>query len=136
MPFWRCYYHIVWATKNRESLITPEIEMVIFHVAQTKTTELECRLFAINGVADHVHVAVNIPPKLAVSDWVRQVKGATSHEINARYAGAERHFAWQSGYGALTFGAKALDYVVSYVEKQKEHHAQKQVEGYLERIEE
>ena len=26
MAFWRLYYHVVWATKNREPLITPEIE--------------------------------------------------------------------------------------------------------------
>jgi REP element-mobilizing transposase RayT len=26
MAFWRLYYHLVWATKNREHLIQPEIE--------------------------------------------------------------------------------------------------------------
>lgn len=65
------FYHIVWATKNREPLITPAIEAVIFPIVRDKSTELECHLFAINGVADHVHIAVNIPPKLAVSEWVR-----------------------------------------------------------------
>lgn len=63
------------------------------------------------------------------------MKGVSTHEVNARDADTERRFAWQSGYGVLTFGVKALDYVVNYVNNQKEHHAQDRLESYLERIE-
>ncbi len=42
------------------------------------------------------------------------------------------HFHWQSSYGVLTFGAKNLDFVVAYIQNQKTHHAQNQLERYLE----
>lgn len=108
MPFWRCYYHVVWATKNRAALITPEKESLIFAVIRAKSVELKGEVLAVNGVQDHVHVAVAIPPGLAVADWVRQVKGASSYEVNTRFPNTTPRFAWQSGYSVLTFGAKNL----------------------------
>ena len=69
MPFWRCYYHLVWTTKNREPLITPKIEPILFTIISTKCTELDCHLLAVNAVPDHIHAAVNMPPKLSIARW-------------------------------------------------------------------
>lgn len=134
MPFWRCYYHVVWATKNRESLITPENEPIIISVIRNKSAQLECEVLAVNGGQDHVHVAVSIPPRLAVADWVGQVKGASSYEVNTRFPNTTPRFAWQSGYSVLTFGTKDLAFVVDYIANQKEHHASDKLEPYLERV--
>ena len=30
MPYWRMFYHVVWATKRRLPLITAEVEAVLF----------------------------------------------------------------------------------------------------------
>lgn len=135
MTFWRCYYHIVWATKHREPLITPQSEQVIFEAVHAKSAELECPILAINGAGDHVHVAVSIIPKLSVAEWVRNVKGVSTHEMNSRFPNAPVRFAWQKGYSVLTFGAKNLAFVVDYIAHQKEHHADNQLEAYLEHIE-
>jgi len=29
MPYWQLYYHVAWATKNRESLLTPKVEPIL-----------------------------------------------------------------------------------------------------------
>ena len=42
MAFWRLYYHLVWATKNREPLIKPEIEKRLYAYLVHKAAELEC----------------------------------------------------------------------------------------------
>ena len=34
-------------------------------------------------------------------------------------------FAWQGGYGAFSLGQSQLDAVIQYIERQKEHHAEK-----------
>ena len=58
----------------------------------------------IKGVlsSDHVYMFVSVPPKLAISDLVRLMKGQSSHkiqrefpQIKKRYWG--RHF-WGRGY--------------------------------------
>lgn len=136
MPtFWRCYYHIIWTTRYRTPSITDEIEQHVRHAITEKSRELICALHALNMVPDHVHVAVSIPPKLAVSEWVRQIKGASAHHVN-HYLAGETGFHWQRSYGVLTFGVKHLPFVVDYVNRQKEYHAAHTMIAYLEPIEE
>jgi putative transposase len=136
MPFWKCYYHIVWATKNREALITPAAEKIIHEAVRSKSNELHCEIQGINGMADHVHVAVSIRPSLSVSDWVKQIKGASSRTMNLAFDNMEPKFRWQDEYGVLTFGEKNLPLVLSYIENQKEHHRTGDLQPYLERTEE
>jgi putative transposase len=136
MSFWRCYYHIIWATKERRPLISPEIERVITEAAMQKSQSLACPIQAMNGVADHMHVAVCIPPRIAVAEWVRQVKGISAHTVNDLFPNLDIRFQWQRGYGVLTFGAKHLPVVSDYIARQKQHHQQNTIEPYLERIDE
>ena len=70
---------------------------------------------------DHVHIVVSIPPKIAVADCVRHLKGASAYAIN-RMDGSDGQFKWQAGYGALTVGEKSLETVMEYTARQKEHH--------------
>ncbi len=135
MAFWRCYYHIVWATKRRQPLITPDIERVIIQTAMEKSQSMGCHILAMNGVADHMHTAVCIPPHVAVAEWVRSVKGLSAHTVNDLFPDLEVRFQWQRSYGALTFGAKLLPVVTHYIMRQKEHHQHNTLESYLERIE-
>jgi putative transposase len=136
VPFRVCYYHVVWATKNRELLLMPKIEVVAISAIVRKSTELESPVLAINGVPDHVHVAVSISTKLAVAEWVKSVKGYSAHEVNAIFPDLSTRFSWQIGYGVLTFGTKALPFVSEYIACQKEHHRDSTLDLFLERTEE
>jgi REP element-mobilizing transposase RayT len=133
MTFWRCFYHVIWTTRQRQPLITPRMETLILDVVYAKSAELNSEIFAVNTVADHLHIAVAIPPSIAVAQWVKGIKGTTSHEINELFPSAETTFRWQKGYGVLTFGIKHLDFVVAYIEKQKEHHANNFLYADMER---
>src|SRR5688572_1250152 len=135
MPHCECYYHIVWATKHRQPLIIPDIEPLIISTIKRKSQSLECPVYAINGIEDHIHVAVTIVPKVSVAEWVRQVKGLSTRETNAHFPDAETSFQWQTGYSVHTVGKKALPFVVGYIRKQKEHHKKNTIEPYLEYIE-
>lgn len=132
MPFWRLYYHLVWATKSREALIRPEMEGRLYAYLVHKAAELDVYVCAVNGCADHVHVVAAIPPKHAVADVVKHLKGASSRDLNAGY-GEYGQFAWQRGYGALFFGERQLPEAKAYVANQKEHHRQQSTNVWLER---
>ena len=82
MPFWRTYYHLVWATKNREPLIQPAIERRLYAYLLNKARELEVRVYAINGWFDHVHLVGSVPPKHAVAYVVKRLKGASAFDLN------------------------------------------------------
>ena len=135
MPFQVCYYHVIWGTKHRQPLITPSIETVILNTLTAKSLELKSRIYAINTVADHIHIAVAISVNIAVVEWIKQVKGVSSHAVNTTYPSLDPRFAWQRGYGVLTFGEKHLSYVMDYVHQQKERHKSDKLETYLEKME-
>lgn len=134
MPFWKCYYHVVWKTKYREACIIPAYEAVIQAAIRDKSMEYDCVILGINMVADHIHVAVAILPSTAVSKWVGGVKGASSRAINTGFEREERSH-WQNGYGVMSFGEKNLLMVQDYIAKQKEHHSAGNVNTYLECVE-
>lgn len=133
MSFWKCYYHVIWATCDRAALLTGSVEQLVFDVIRRKSKTLGCPVHAVNGTADHIHVAVSIPPRLAVADWVGQIKGRTAHEVRAFYPDEVVPFSWQTSYGVLTFGAKQLPLVVAYIHNQKQHHSENTLLTYLER---
>jgi putative transposase len=123
MPYWQLFYHIVWATKNREPLLSPELEPIVHSFLRSKALGLGATVFALNGMADHIHLIVTIPPQFAVARFIGQVKGATSARIN-KGTFLSQPFAWQEEYSIFSFDKKRLSNHVAYVEHQKEHHTQ------------
>ena len=131
MAFWRCYYHVVWATKYREAIITPPLEQVILAAIEQKSIELGSVMLAANSAGDHVHVAASIPPAIAISKWVGLVKGASSRAVNIGFDLPDR-FHWQESDGVMTFGEQALPMVTQYIASQKQRHATNGTNAYLE----
>jgi len=131
MPFWVGYYHIIWATKYRQPIITSACEPIIHQAINRKVAQLKCHIYTMNGVADHIHIAMSIPPSLTVAYVISQLKGASSYEINHTFPNQDA-FHWQGSYGGLTFGEKALPFVLDYIHHQKIHHRDGTSIAYLE----
>ncbi len=135
MTYWRLHYHLIWATFQREPTLTSEREKMFYGVLYNKAIELGVKIHAAGNDDDHVHVVASIPPKLAVADCVRHIKGASSFAIN-HMPGSDGQFKWQEGYGALSIGERSLETVKEYAAKQKEHHREKRLIDVYERIDE
>jgi len=132
MPFWRTYYHLVWATKNWEPFINEEVEAALFQYLNSMAAELGVHVYAINGWSDHIHMVFSVPPKHALAAVVKRLKGSSSHYLNTTGLPAEP-FAWQRGYGVFTVGESQRDRAIAYVENQKEHHGRQTTNAWLER---
>ncbi len=132
MSFWRLYYHLIWSTKNRLPLITPEIETGLISYILRKASETGSYILAINAFNDHLHQVVAIPPELSIAQYVKLIKGSSSHYVNYTIK-PEFTFAWQRGYGVLSMGEKQLQIAKEYVNNQKEHHATQTTNPWLER---
>jgi len=133
MPYWQLFYHLVWSTKNRQPLLTPQVERHIYDFLTSKAIGLKGVVYAVGGTVDHVHMVVSVPPAISVSKFVGQIKGVASTRFNKSGIGDAR-FEWQSEYGAFSFDAKRLPNYVAYVERQKEHHAEGTTIPILERV--
>jgi putative transposase len=136
MPYWRLFYHLVWATKQREPLIGETEERAIKQSLMMTIGDLGLLARAVGFMPDHVHVVVGIPPKLAVAEVVKRLKGSSSHGVNTlpKWSSHEPGFAWQAEYGAHTVGERGLDTAIDYVLTQKERHAARKIYPALERI--
>ena len=122
MPWCRLHYHLVWATRNREPLITLKEEEIIHTRLRAKADELRLVMHAVGGIEDHLHVVVSIPPALSVADCAKHLKGASARAVNQELS-ADSRFGWQAEYGAVTLGERSLPAAIDYVRKQREHHA-------------
>jgi putative transposase len=120
MALWRLYYHLVWGTKERHPLILPQYEDHLYNYIIGKSNDFGCIIHNVNGMPDHIHVIVSIPPKISISEYVQKIKGSTSHYLGEKYFNS---FQWQKGYGVFSISYKNLDGAIEYVKNQKIHHA-------------
>ena len=111
MPYWRLFYHVVWGTKNSLPLIESAWENDLYGYIWGKATALECIPHAINGMPDHIHVVISIPPKLSAAILIGRLKSASSHRVNESFV-SHHSFAWQAEYGVFSFSERSLSGIV------------------------
>ena len=133
----RTYYseinlHMTWHVKVSSRLLTLDIEPIAHNALRQKALATPgVIVHAVDGTETHVHLAVTIPPTVLISDFIGQLKGASSFYLNQTLADSSK-FAWQIGYGVLTFGTRDLKWVIDYILNQKKHHAQGTTHARLE----
>ena len=121
MAHWRLFYHFIWTTKNREPLLTADIEASVYRFLHTEANKMYVPLFVIGGMADHVHVLAAVPPAVSPAAFTKQLKGSSCRFISAQFGCP---FAWQQGYGVLSVSEQDVSRVKRYVARQKQHHAE------------
>lgn len=128
----RIWVHGIMGTKQRQDFILPDAEPVIHELIKKEFEGMGCRVAAINGIENHVHVLFMLDKKYSIAQVFKQVKGSVSHEINLKSL-IPFPFAWQVGYGAFAVSESRLSGVQKYIERQKEHHHGETYEEELSR---
>jgi putative transposase len=82
--------------------------------------ELGGKAYVVNGTGDHVHLLINLPPSLSLSDAVRVIKTNSSRWMRAQRRASK--FGWQPGYAAFSVSQSNVKAVAAYIERQEEHH--------------
>ena len=127
------HLHLTWHTKESSPVLTPQVEAITHHYLRGRCINTPgVFIHEIGGIETHVHLCVSIPPTILISDWIGQLKGSSSHEVNQKLG--QKVLAWQAGYGVVSFGTNDLDWVKAYVRNQRQRHGRGQVEDRLERI--
>ncbi|MGD0898035.1 MAG: IS200/IS605 family transposase [Thermoguttaceae bacterium] len=127
--------HLTWHCKDSLPLLTPQVEPVAHRCVRQRIINTPgAFVHEIGGTETHMHVALSIPPTLLISEFIGQLKGASSHEVNEQVGLQGKVLQWQAGYGVVSFGTRDLEWVKLYIRNQREHHSKGTIHDRLERI--
>ncbi len=113
--------HIVFSTKHRERLITPELSARLYPFIGGIIRSEGGSLYAIGGIEDHLHLYLRWRTDDAISKLVRDLKSRSTkwvHELEVRY----KNFSWQEGYSVFSVSRSQEEVVKQYIARQEEHH--------------
>jgi putative transposase len=116
-------YHLVFSTKDRRPSIETNWRAKLHEYLGGTVNGLGGTAKGVGGTADHVHLPVGLRPTHTLSDFMRELKKATSVWVDEEIK--VRSFAWQEGYGAFSVSPTARSKVRAYIANQEEHHRTK-----------
>jgi len=119
-----CTYHIVWITKYRYKVLTGDVALRVRELVRQICQQHRVEIIRGSVGKDHIHLYVQVPPSLAISKLVQNLKGKTSRRIQQEYPSLKKRYwgkhLWAIGYFARTTGNVTDDIVKSYIENQAE----------------
>ena len=114
-------YHIVWAPKYRFKVLHGEVRLRVREIIKQVCAEMGVTI--VNGALsrDHVHMFVEIPPHIAVSDFVRRAKGRSSRKIQQEFEHIRKRYwgqrFWARGYFSTTSGNITDETIMNYLDR-------------------
>ncbi|MCF8396254.1 MAG: IS200/IS605 family transposase [Melioribacteraceae bacterium] len=124
MSYIKIFIHFIWATKNREKLITKETKPKLLSHIKKNAKEKNIFIDTINCEADHIHILISLGKDQTVSKVAQMIKGESSYWWNNE-SGIGTNFQWQDEYMAVSVSESALERVREYIRNQEAHHRKK-----------
>ena len=133
---WNCKYHVVFAPKYRRKAFYVARRIEVGKILRDLCEWKGVTIIEAEVCIDHVHMLLEIPPKMSVSSFMGYLKGKSSQIIyerwaNARFKYRNREF-WCRGYYVDTVG-KNTKKIQEYIQNQlKEEQIAEQLELEIE----
>ena len=118
---WNCKYHVVFAPKYRRKVFYNEKKRAIGKILRQLCEWKGVNVIEAEACPDHIHMLLEIPPKIAVSRFMRYLKGKSTTMIyeefpELKYKYRNREF-WCKGYYIDTVG-KNTNRIAEYIKHQ------------------
>ena len=121
------HVHLVFVTKYRREVFTKAILDDLRPMFSSVCADFEAELVEFDGEDDHVHLLVNYPPKVSVSNLVNSLKGVSSRMIRKKnYPSIRKKLwggaLWSPSYFAGSCGGAPIAVIRQYIEQQQTPH--------------
>ena len=116
-------YHVVWGTKHRRKWLKDYVKQeLISNLYDTVKKYPALLIHAVNTDQDHVHIQIEIPPNIPVSDAVQRLKASSSIHIQKKFKFIREMYLewdgiWSVGYFSSTVGLNE-EIIRRYIEHQ------------------
>ena len=119
------HIHLVFVTKYRKCVFTPEILLTMNSVFTKICEDFEAELVQCDGERDYVHLLINYPPKVSVSKMVNSLKGASARRLRRIHPELKVCYSkgvlWSPSYFAASCGGAPISIIRQYIEDQGKH---------------
>lgn len=113
--------HLVCVTKYRQKIFTAETLVVIEKSFTEVAQKMDFQILEFNGETDHVHVLIEYPPKLSISQMVNALKGVSSRRYSQ--AGYPKPYGkdalWSPSYFVSSVGGAPIEVLKQYIKDQE-----------------
>lgn len=123
---WNCKYHIVFAPKYRRKVFYGEKRVEIGAILRSLCEYKKVKILEAEVCPDHMHMLLEIPPKMSVSGFMGYLKGKSTVLIYQRFTNLmlryrHREF-WCTGYYVDTVGKntkKIKEYIANQLKEDR-----------------
>jgi putative transposase len=113
--------HLVCVIKYRRSILTSESLAVLEKSFREVAKSMDFQVLEFNGEADHIHVLLEYPPKLSISQMVNALKGVSSRRYGQ--AGFKKPYGkealWTPSYFVSSVDGAPLEVLKRYIQEQE-----------------
>ena len=118
------HIHLVFVTKYRTCVFTPEILSTMKSVFSKICEDFEAVLVQCDGERDHVHLLINYPPKVSISKLVNSLKGASSRRLRRIHPELKacywKSVLWSPSYFAASCGGAPISTIQQIYRRSRE----------------
>ena len=117
--------HIVFTPKYRKKVFTKEHLDLMKTVFEDICKMNDATLEEFDGEADHVHLLVLYPPRIALSVLVNSLKGVSSRRLRQNFDIFKKEYwgenvaLWSRSYFVASVGGAPIEILKQYIEQQK-----------------
>ena len=113
-------YHIIWCPKYRRRVLVGRVERRLKEIISAVCADVNGEVIELEVMPDHVHLLAELPPSVALSVFIGQLKGRSSRILRQEFARLRRGSSLGSpSWFVSTVGGAPLEVVRRYVENQK-----------------
>lgn len=116
-----CQYHVIWCPKYRRKVLVPPIDHRLKELILEKQTEYRYEVLAMEIMPDHVHLILDVDPRVGVNKVVGQIKGWTAHALREEFPFMKSRLPglWTRSRFISTVGSVSLAVVKQDIANQK-----------------
>lgn len=117
------HVHLVFVTKYRGKVFDGDAIACLNSIFASICQDFEATLVEMDGGSDHVHLLVEYPAKVAVSNLINSLKGVSSRLLKKVRPDIEKSYwkgaLWSPSYFSSSCGGAPIEIVRQYIENQK-----------------
>jgi putative transposase len=116
-----CEYHMIWCTKYRRSVLSPEIQARLKALILEQQEAYPYVVREVESMPDHIHLLASIPPDISVTSVIGKIKGYTAKILRNEFPILKRRLPclWTRSKFVASAGNVTLEVLKQYIENQK-----------------